>query len=201
MFPRYGDAMRIAPLVAIALVATAVAAHGCGGSKACVHDGDCAKGENCAYPTGGGCGAKGACKTWDNLCQDPAQPSCGCDGKTVNIGCGYPGTPVPVTSAGQCPTRTGGACATFDDCDPTALCAFAVADGCGAKGVCVAPDRTCGAPSRVACGCDGARVGLACVYGPGNAPAPVRSLGTCAAGDAAVGDASDAADAADANGD
>ncbi len=192
--------MRIAPLVALGVLATVLAAHGCGGNKACVHDSDCATGENCAYATGGGCGAKGECKTWDNLCEDPALPSCACDGKTVFIGCGYPGTPVPVKSAGQCPTPTGGACVTGDDCDPTALCAFPIADGCDAKGVCVAPDRTCTTPSHVACGCDGLPVGLACIFGSGKAPAAVRSMSACPVSDAAVGDSSDAR-ANDANGD
>lgn len=171
--------MRFASLFAVASLVVVLGAHGCGGDKSCVKDADCGNGENCSYATGGGCDATGVCTTWDNLCEDPPQPSCACTGKTVFIGCGYPGTPVPVKHAGYCPTPTGTTCRSTSDCDPTALCAFPIAGGCGAKGVCVEPDRTCMSTTLRACGCDGNTVALNCTFGAGNAPAPVASMGAC----------------------
>jgi hypothetical protein len=188
--------MRKLPLTfAISLFAL-VGAHGCSGSKSCVHDGDCGSGENCAYPATNGCGAQGVCKTWDNQCDDPPHPACGCDGKTVFVGCGYPGNPVPVLADGYCATPVGGDCSSQSDCDPTALCAYPIADGCGAKGKCVEPDRTCMAPTKPACSCTGETIEISCTFGAGNAVARVASMGACDGGapiDASSDVASDAA--------
>jgi hypothetical protein len=100
---------------------------------------------------------------------------------------------------GQCADaaiQTGNPCNGPSDCDPAALCAFPIADGCNAKGVCVADSPPCTAPPAIACACDGTPIGLSCIYGPGRAAAPLKSMSPCGSPD---GGASDAA--ADASGD
>jgi len=84
----------------------------------------------------------------------------------------------------------GGSCSGAGDCAASLLCAFPIADGCHAKGTCVQPDVTCMNDGPAVCACDGSIVGLACIYGAGNAPAPVVSKNPCSPSDASPGDAS-----------
>jgi hypothetical protein len=82
----------------------------------------------------------------------------------------------------------GSPCIVTSDCVARALCAYPIADGCNAQGVCVTEDPTCTNNGPVVCACDGTPVGLACIYTPGYAPAPV--LGTtpgCAPFDGGMG--------------
>ena len=175
--------MRIAAVTRLATIAIAGAltsASACSGAKECTTFSDCGSDETCSFPNDHACAAtRGTCVAWSGACTDPPQPACACDGKTVFVACGFPGAPVALRASGSCPPRVGNACASPSDCDPAALCAYAIADGCSAKGTCVAPDHACVDTSQIACGCDGALVGLACIYGSGNAAAPVAALGAC----------------------
>ena len=82
---------------------------------------------------------------------------------------GTGGSTVPI-DAGAPP---GSACLATTDCGPGLLCAFPVAQGCNAQGTCVVEDFACSADGPVVCGCNGDPIGLACIYGAGNAPEPV----------------------------
>lgn len=178
--------------IAIVLVSLVVIAHGCGGTKECSSDSDCDSSQVCAFPTNGGCGAKGTCASWDNPCDGVGTQACDCLGQPIEIACGYPGSPKPIANVGACIVPSGGPCNGPDDCDPRALCAFPIADGCSAKGTCVLPDARCDRPGATACACDGTPVGLACIYGQGNAPAPVMSTSPCPTPDGGGDAASDA---------
>jgi hypothetical protein len=172
-----------------------IPSQGCG-AHTCSSNADCSGSDVCSFMTGD-CSGKGTCTAWDNQCAGPPTQACGCDGTTLGIECGYPANPVPVKALGACAVPAGGACSGSSDCDPRALCAFALDAGCSAQGVCVAPDVTCtDTTSPAACACDGTPVGLACIFGAGNAPLPVRSTSPCPAADggsdAAPPDGSDA---------
>jgi hypothetical protein len=94
-------------------------------------------------------------------------------------------SPTVDTGATYDAAAPGSPCGVTSDCVPGALCAYPIADGCAAHGVCVTEDLSCTNDGPVVCGCDGTPVGLACIYGPGNAPVPVPSATPgCAPGDA-----------------
>jgi hypothetical protein len=78
----------------------------------------------------------------------------------------------PGIEAGGAP---GSPCVRNDDCAAPSLCAWPVDGGCNAQGHCVAEDPRCMTTGPVVCACDGTPVGLACIYGAGNAPAPLPS--------------------------
>jgi hypothetical protein len=80
--------------------------------------------------------------------------------------------PEPVVDAGA---PDGGACITTSDCAGGLLCGYPIAQGCSAQGVCVPEDIRCTNDGPVVCGCDGSPVGLACIWGPDYAAAPVVS--------------------------
>jgi hypothetical protein len=82
-----------------------------------------------------------------------------------------PGTTAPFDAGGP----AGSPCLATTDCGGGLLCAFSVAQGCNAQGVCVVEDFSCSADGPVVCGCNGDPVGLACIYGAGNAPEPVTN--------------------------
>jgi hypothetical protein len=175
--------LRPKALAILALAWVVVPTQGCG-SHTCKTSADCSGPYVCSFATGD-CSGNGTCTSWDNQCQGPPTQACGCDGTTLGIDCGFPGNPVPVRAQGICPIPMGAACSGPSDCDPRALCAFPVDGGCSAKGVCVAPDVTCtDTTSPPACACDGTPVGLACIFGAGNAPAPVQSTSPCPSADA-----------------
>jgi hypothetical protein len=69
----------------------------------------------------------------------------------------------------------GAPCMQTTDCGGEELCGFPIDQGCNAQGVCVFEDFSCPTDGPVVCGCDGAPVGLACIYGAGYAPLPVVS--------------------------
>ena len=71
----------------------------------------------------------------------------------------------------------GSACSTSDDCVGT-LCAWPIDGGCNARGTCVTEDLTCTIDGPLLCACDGNPVKLGCIYGQGNAPAPLPTMQT-----------------------
>ncbi len=136
--------------------------------------------------------------------------ACSAAGAAMVIACG-PGTPIgqPAGSnnfddpddpgqSGQNNTAPDGsgdangqACTAPRDCPATFVCAYPIADTCGASGRCLPFDvNTCG-DAGVACGCDSTAVVLCAP--PGYAPKPIASTSACEGG---VADASD--DASDA---
>jgi hypothetical protein len=77
----------------------------------------------------------------------------------------------PVDDAGM----AGSPCGVTSDCYAGNLCAYPIDAGCTATGICVPEQLSCTDDGPVVCGCDGTPVGLACIYGAGNAPVPVPS--------------------------
>jgi hypothetical protein len=91
----------------------------------------------------------------------------------VVAGCSTSDSPSgPIVDAGA---QDGGACIATSDCVAGLLCGYPIAQGCGAQGVCVPEDIACTNDGPVVCGCDGTPVGLACIWGPDYAAAPVVS--------------------------
>ena len=178
--------MRIAPLALLVSGALWLAfTPACSGSKTCTTSADCNSDESCSFSPGCS-GASGTCMALKPACTAPPTVACTCDGQTLEVPCDAPGPDVPVKSAGNCATPSGMKCNSNEDCDPTALCAFPIAGGCGAQGVCVVPDHTCmdPVPQTLACGCDGQTIAINCMYGSGNAAGPVASVGSpCVVGD------------------
>ena len=96
----------------------------------------------------------------------------------------------------------GAPCTLSSDCVVAALCGYAIDAGCSAQGVCVPEYPACTNDGPVVCACDGTPVELACIYGPGIAPAPVPGTTPgCGPGDGGGssdgGSTSDSGDAAD----
>ncbi len=88
-------------------------------------------------------------------------------------GCSTSSSPSePIVDSG---TGEGGACGTTADCTAGLLCGYPISQGCSAQGVCVPEDLSCSNDGPVVCGCDGTPVGLACIWGPGYAAAPIVS--------------------------
>lgn len=60
-------------------------------TTACSSPSDCSGSQVCVYPIGS-CSAHGQCldRPDDDSCGDFYNPACGCDGKPVAFGCGYP---------------------------------------------------------------------------------------------------------------
>jgi hypothetical protein len=84
-------------------------------------------------------------------------------------------------------------CVAARDCPAVFVCAYPIADMCGAAGRCLpyAPDGGCEG-AGIACGCTNMPVVLCAPEG--YAPAPVQSVGACDAGTVDAGsDASDGA--------
>jgi hypothetical protein len=79
------------------------------------------------------------------------------------------------------PTLEGAACVTDGDCKaPTLLCAYKIADGCGAKGHCAKVATPTCASFIPLCGCDGQTVKSgACFYQPGYASGPTTGMQMC----------------------
>lgn len=75
----------------------------------------------------------------------------------------------PIDDAGV----VGSPCVLTTDCLAAELCAYAIDAGCAATGVCVAEDFACMNDGPIVCACDGTPVGLACIYSPGYAAAPI----------------------------
>jgi hypothetical protein len=85
-------------------------------------------------------------------------------------------------------------CVAPRDCPAAFLCAYPVADLCGATGRCLPYTQPDVCDAAVACGCDNAPVPMCAPQG--YTPHPVRSLGSCDGGVVveAGPDASDAGD-------
>jgi hypothetical protein len=82
------------------------------------------------------------------------------------------------------PTLEGDPCVTDVDCkSPTLLCAYKIANGCGAKGQCAKiPMPTCASFTPL-CGCDGSVVKSgSCLYQPGYASGPTTGASFCSDG-------------------
>ena len=63
----------------------------CGGTAECVKDADCGSGSACLYKVADGCSAVGECvKNVTGIECFALEAYCGCDGSTVNAGCGFP---------------------------------------------------------------------------------------------------------------
>ena len=76
------------------------------------------------------------------------------------------------------PVVSGSSCAQDKDCDTGQVCGFAIADKCGAKGVCLiypTPGTAHCNSVRLACGCSGNQVAVACDFPDGYATEPVSS--------------------------
>ena len=102
----------------------------------------------------------------------------------------------PIAGSNQRP-RVGEICVVDGDCstDYGEACGYRLGDGCGVKGLCVAPTNSC--PKRVdveLCLCDGTNFTFSCVGEDRPARTAVRSAGRCGAPlDGGAGDgASDA---------
>ncbi len=130
---------------------------------------------------------------------------------SVGVGCGGRVGSVPSQDAGGGPSPAGGvssvqpraphdsglappdaasraSCASDADCADGTVCAFAIAEACGATGACVEPPTPspCGAVVQLeGCGCNGASVewtgGCSPSLPSGYAPAPIAHTGACAA--------------------
>lgn len=63
----------------------------CGGTAECVKSTDCASGYSCMYKVADACSAGGECvKDVTGIQCFALETYCGCDGSTVNAGCGFP---------------------------------------------------------------------------------------------------------------
>jgi hypothetical protein len=80
----------------------------------------------------------------------------------------------------------GAPCTAPRDCPAAFVCAYPIADTCGAAGRCMPFDTTTCADAGLACGCDNTPVTLCAP--PGYAPKPIASTTECegGAGDAAT---------------
>jgi hypothetical protein len=89
---------------------------------------------------------------------------------------------------------SGRFCVAARDCPAAFVCAYPIADACGASGRCLPYGIACDASA--ACGCDGTSVPLCAPAG--FAPKPVKSESACNAppSDAGIDAGSDASDAA-----
>ncbi len=87
----------------------------------------------------------------------------------------------------------GQACTAARDCPAAFVCAYPIADACGASGRCMPYDTNACGDAGLACGCDNTTVQMCAP--DGYAPKPIASTGACAsdAGSDALADASDAA--------
>jgi len=79
----------------------------------------------------------------------------------------------------------GGPCVHDTDCPaPDFTCAYAIADGCAAKGHCARFATPTCASIVLLCGCDGSKVPSgACFYQPGYAGGPTTGAGALTCGD------------------
>ena len=87
------------------------------------------------------------------------------------------------------PAGEGADCVTDVDCrSPQLLCAYAIADGCAAKGHCARiPTPTCASFAPL-CGCDGNTVKSgSCFYQPGFAGGPTTGVAIAECGDGGTG--------------
>jgi len=84
----------------------------------------------------------------------------------------------------------GRACVSARDCPATFVCAYPIADACGATGRCLPYTPVAGCDSDLACACDGTTVSLCAPSG--YAAQPVAAIGSCDGGgaDASSSDAS-----------
>ena len=85
------------------------------------------------------------------------------------------------SSAGEStsPIVTGKPCAMDNDCASGQVCGYPLASGCAAQGVCLVypiPGMVHCNSIILECGCSGNKVGVACDYPSGYAPAPIKSM-------------------------
>jgi hypothetical protein len=164
------------------------------GVAVCNSDADCGAGSLCGFPESEGCSAVGTCfPSPGSMCELYA-PGCACDGTTINIACtglpdGY--APRPLEHTGECAHPTPPIpCTSEKDCPVELVCAFPIAQGCAAQGVCLMRGAMCNMPSQIGCACDGQDVAYGTCSGlpNGYAPAPLLHDGLCDGVDAGTGD-------------
>jgi len=85
-------------------------------------------------------------------------------------------TTSPVDDTADLGAPDGSACVLTSDCAAGLLCGYPIDAGCSATGVCVPEDISCSSDGPVVCACDGTPIGLACIYGPAYAVAPIISV-------------------------
>ena len=79
-------------------------------------------------------------------------------------------------------TSTGAACTKNSDCGSGSACAYAMSDGCAAKGQCVAQSGVLCNSFSPGCACDGSTINIVCNGLPdGYVLSPLAYKGQCAA--------------------
>jgi hypothetical protein len=183
-----------------------IAGPGCGAGDGapCAKDGDCLSGSACVYKIADRCASTPTCQSRPTgLICGLIVSYCGCDGRTVGVGCDQPAgyAPAPVGGLSQsmtCPTGSkdvGAPCTDASQCGVSQLCAFPVDGGCTAQGTCQPePSESAPAGGRLDyyCGCgdrSGDTVAAACESPATFALEPVagpRPGATCPVPDAGV---------------
>jgi sulfatase modifying factor 1 len=164
-----------AALAALAVLAdcSGRGAHGGSAGAACRQDPDCATPLRCYVAADAGSSAKGECLMPSAQCVPPMY--CPCPG-TMIWACdappGYQNAPIDHADLPRC--------ARDSDCASPTRCYFALAEGCSATGVCLAPAASvvgsCKSPSY--CSCDGKDVSDCTSPWPYQ-PVPVAHGGPC----------------------
>lgn len=81
-------------------------------------------------------------------------------------------------------TTASGECTVDADCGGGQGCAFATADGCGAKGKCVSKAAAVCEAFSPGCACDGTQINTICTgFEAGLVSKPLRSAGACGSSD------------------
>jgi hypothetical protein len=86
------------------------------------------------------------------------------------------------TFAPEAGDANGKFCVAARDCPATFVCAYSIADACGAAGRCLPYTAVAGCENNLACACDGTTVDLCAPSG--YAAKPVSSVGACDGGSA-----------------
>jgi hypothetical protein len=152
------DCSRVTLRLSSALVVVAALGAGCGGST------------TNPSGTGGASGAGGAS---------------GSGGASTGGDAGSGGTSTGGSGGSGAVGGTSSACVTGDDCLPSQMCGYPVAEACVAQGQCFpAPGAVCNGYSP-GCACDGSTINIVCTGLPdGYATQPLAHPGECAAMDA-----------------
>lgn len=165
------------------LLVGAVAGGACSGSASSTGSADggaegSGGGESSGTASGGTSGSSGGTGT-STSGGSASSASSGSSGATSSGGSGAGG------DAGGSSGSGGTACTLVSTCPNGQVCAFAIADGCAAKGQCLPSNLFCRgyAPG---CACDGTVISVVCNGLPGGyATKPLAYTGACVQGDAA----------------